>query len=96
MEDGGPYSGPAHIIWIDGLLIDSHDVVYGVVEQGNQTGNAHDGERLSPQYAKYHSGQCGREQAFINAVKFARAPVHVKRICDSGENVEPSVNIPLT
>lgn len=50
----------------------------GVVEQGDQTRDADDGQRLGAYGAEDHASQCRREEGFVHAVETSGAKVHVK------------------
>jgi len=54
VEDGSPDTDPCGKGWIDGRIILSDNVEDGVVEEGDKTSDAHNGERLASEEAEDH------------------------------------------
>ena len=46
MEHGGPDGDPGHKAWVEGDIVPLYDVIDGVVEQGDQTRDADNGQGL--------------------------------------------------
>lgn len=80
VEDGGPDGGPRHEVGIDSRLILDDDVVDGVIEQGDQTGDSDNRERLRAQDAEDHGREGRGEQGLVDAEELACAAVHVEGV----------------
>lgn len=59
MEDRGPYAHPGCKSRIDGGVVHLYDVVDGVVEKGDESSDADNGQRLAGQETEDHGGECG-------------------------------------
>ena len=78
MEDGGPDGDPAHELGVQGDVMSFYYIKDGVVEQGYQTRDADDSQRLGAYGAEDHASQCRGEEGFVYAVETTGAIVHVK------------------
>ena len=82
VEDGRPDADPRHDVAVGngGVLLDL--VVDGVVEEGDETGDANDSERLNGEDAEYNSSKGRGKEGFIDAEEASCVVVHIKRECD--------------
>ena len=88
MEYCRPYTCPSHKLRVDGHVINLDNVVDCVVEEGDETSYADNGQGLPAKYAKDHGSERRGEEGLVDAVKLARASVHVERVSDSREQTE--------
>lgn len=71
MEDGSPNSHPGHELWIERHVMSFNDIKDGVIEQRDQTGDSHDGQRLGTKDAEDDASQGGGEERFVDTVETA-------------------------
>jgi hypothetical protein len=58
MRNSRPDADPYHERWVKRNIMKLDDVVDRVVEQGDQTSDPNDRDRLSGEKAEYHGRQC--------------------------------------
>ena len=88
MPDGGPDPDPDHEARVEGNVVVFDDVVDRVVEEGDETGDADDGDGLAGQGREDHCGEGGGEERFVDAVEAAGVVVHVEDECKGWEEVD--------
>ena len=81
MEDGGPDGDPAHELRVQRDIMSLYDIEDGVIEQGDQTRDADDGQGLGAYGAEDDASQCRREEGSVYAVETTGAKVHVEDEC---------------
>ena len=85
MEYSGPNADPAEKRWVESRIVDLDDIVDGVVEQGDQAGNADNSQRLGTENAEDHGGQSGSEQGLVDTELFVSTAIHVEDECQGWE-----------
>ena len=88
MPDGGPDPDPDYEARVEGDFVVFDDVVDGVVEEGDKTGDADDGDGLAGQGGEDDRGQSGGEESFVDAIEAAGVVVHVEDECKGWEEID--------
>lgn len=89
MEHRRPDGDPGHEARVQRDIVPLYDVEDGVVEQGNQTRDTDDSQRLGAEGAKDDARQCRGEERFVDAVEAVGTAVHVE---DEGQCWQDAVN----
>lgn len=93
MEDGRPDSDPGHKSWVQRHVISFYNIEDRIIEQGYQSRNAHDSQRLCTQNTEDDARQRGGKQRFIHAVEATGATVHIEYKRQSWQNTTHTTNI---
>lgn len=78
MPHGGPDRCPAHKSPIQCHIIHGDDIIYRVIEQGDETRDTYDRQGLSAEDTEDHGCESGGEEGFIDAVEIVGSAGHVE------------------
>jgi hypothetical protein len=69
MRDGGPNTNPDHKGRVKGDIMELYDVVNGVVEEGDETSYADNGQWLRREKAEHQRCESRREKRFVDTIE---------------------------